>query len=303
MSLTAAELEERKKGIFATDAAPALGLSKYRSPVQVWMEKVGEPMPDAEEMSEAQKMGLVLQPVIARLYEDKYETRLKDLEGVTLWSQKHPFMGSHFDYVTEDNRTLVEIKNFHPARQKEFGEDGSDDVPMDCLVQVVHEAIVFGVTRVDLAVLFGGQTFKVYPITVNPDTVDMVVEREERFWRQVVEREAPAPIDPEETRRLFPRDNGRAMLASGEVAQVVKQLATLKEQIKAAEELEKRLLTQIQSAMGEAAVLAMPDGGVLATWKMAKGGRRVDTDALKAAGLYEQYSKETAGSRRFLLKV
>jgi putative phage-type endonuclease len=301
MSLTAAELEERKKGLFATDAAPALGLSKYRSPVQVWMEKTGNPMPFEE--SEAMKMGLVMQPVIARLYENKYETRLKDLEGVTLWHPKIEFMGSHFDYVTRDNKTLVEIKNFHPARQKEFGEDGSDDVPMDCLVQVVHEAIVFGVTRVDLAVLFGGQSFKVYPITINADTAAMVIEREEKFWRQVVEREAPAPIDPEETRRLFPKDNGQAVMASSEVYHVVKQLAALKGQIKEAEALEDRLLTQIQSAMGEAAVLASPDGDILATWKLAKTSRRVDSDALKAAGLYEQYSKEVAAARRFLLKA
>ncbi len=303
MSLTPAELEERKKGIFATDAAPALGLSKYRSPVQVWMEKCGEPMPDSGEMSEAQKMGLILQPVIARLYEDKYETRLRDLEGVTLWHQKISFMGSHFDYVTPDNKTLVEIKNFHPARQKEFGDDGSDDVPMDCLVQVVHEAIVFGVTRVDLAVLFGGQSFKVYPITINQDTADMVIEREEKFWRQVVEREAPPPIDPEETRRLFPRDNGATVLAPQAVVSVAQQLSQLREQIKQAETLEGQLITQIQTAMGEAATLAAPSGNVLATWKLAKASRRVDTDALKAAGLYEQYSKETEGSRRFLLKV
>jgi putative phage-type endonuclease len=301
MSLTPAELEERQKGIFATDAAPALGLSKYRSPVQVWMEKIGNPMPFEE--SEAMKMGHIMQPVIARLYEDKYETRLRDLEGTTLWHPKISFMGSHFDYVTADNKTLVEIKNFHPARQKEFGDDGSDDIPMDCLVQCVHEAIVFGVTRVDLAVLFGGQSFKVYPITINPDTADMVIEREEKFWRQVVEREAPAPIDPEETRRLFPRDNGQAVMASGEVAHVVSQLTALRGNMKQAEELENRLITQIQAAMGDAAVLGAPSGDILATWKLSKASRRVDSDALKKAGLYEQYSKETAGSRRFLLKV
>jgi hypothetical protein len=301
MSLTDAELEERKAGIFATDAAPALGLSKYRSPVQVWMEKTGNPMPFEE--SEAMKLGLIMQPVIARLYEEKYETRLKDLEGTTLWHPKIAFMGSHFDYVTPDNQTLVEVKNFHSSRQREFGDDGSDDVPMDCLVQCVHEAVVYGVKRVDLAVLFGGQSFKVYPITINQDTADMVVEREERFWRKVVEREAPDPIDPEETRRLFPRDNGGTVLAPQSVASVAQQLSQLRKQLADAEALEDRLITALQKEMGDASTLAAPSGDVLATWKLSKEGRRVDTDALKAAGLYEQYSKITAGTRRFLLKV
>ena len=212
-------------------------------------------------------------------------------------------MGSHFDYVRATNAALVECKNFHPMRMKEFGDDGSDDVPMDCLIQSVHEAIVYGVRRVDLAVLFGGQQFRVYPLTIQQDTIDMVVDREERFWRRVVEQVAPEPIDPEETRRLFPRDNGITIIAPADVQQAVAQLSQLRDQIKAAEELEKRFITQIQAAMGEASVIAAASGSVLATWKRSADGRRVDTDALKKDGLYEQYSNASEGSRRFLLKV
>lgn len=301
MSLTPEELEERRKGLFSTDAAPALGISKYRTPVQVWMEKIGEPV-EVEE-SEAMRMGHVMQPVIARLYEDRNECRVKDLQGVTLWSKQHGWMGSHFDYVTESGTILVECKNFHPARLKDFGDDGSDDVPMDCLVQVVHECIVFGVTRADLAVLFGGQSFRVFPVEIQPDTVELVVRREEMFWKQVLERVAPPPVTPEETRLLFPKDNGLTVIASGDVSRTVQQLAALREQIKQGETIEATLLTQIQTAMGEAACLAAASGDVLATWKESKPGRRVDTDALKLAGLYDKFSKETAGSRRFLLKV
>jgi putative phage-type endonuclease len=301
MSLTPEELAERQQGLFSTDAAPALGLSKYRSPVQVWMEKIGEPMPFEE--SEAMKMGHIMQPVIARLYEDRQQVRVKDLQGVTVWSKDHPFMGSHFDYVTESNNVLVECKNFHPARMKEFGEDGSDEIPMDCLVQVVHEAICFGVTRVDLAVLFGGQTFRVFPITVQPDTVDMLVAREESFWKRVVEKNAPDPIDPEETRRLFPKDNGLTVIASTDVLNAARQLSQITEQIKQAEELKARLQTVIQTGMGPASTIAAASGDVIATWKRAKDGRRINTDRLKAAGLYEEYSDITEGVRRFLLKV
>jgi predicted phage-related endonuclease len=152
-------------------------------------------------------------------------------------------------------------------------------------------------------VLFGGQQFRVYPLTIQQDTIDMVVTREEAFWQQVVEKVAPDPIDPEETRRLFPRDNGITIIAPGTVADAARQLAQLREQMKAAEELEKRFLTQIQAAMGEASTIAAASGEVIATWKRSADGRRVDTEALKKDGLYEQYSKATEGSRRFLLKV
>ena len=88
-----------------------------------------------------------------------------------------------------------------------------------------------------------------------------------------------------------------------DVQQAVAQLSQLRDQIKAAEELEKRFITQIQAAMGEASVIAAASGSVLATWKRSADGRRVDTDALKKDGLYEQYSNASEGSRRFLLKV
>jgi len=303
MALTKNELQERKNGIFSTDVAPALGLSKYSTPVQVWMEKCGmhDDLPE-QEKSEAQEMGLILEPVIASIYSARQDVRVKPLAGVTLWHPKHQFMGSHFDYLRDDSNTLVEIKNFHPARKKEFGEDGSQDVPMDCLVQCVHEAIVWNTRRVDLAVLFGGQQFQIFPLEIDEDTVDMVISREERFWKMVVEKVAPEPVNPDETRRLFPRDNGQAIIADTSVYEAYRQLIEVRQQIKNLGEIKDGLDAFIQNYMGSNSILADHNGTPLATWKAGKPVRRVDTQALKESGLYMQYSKESEASRTFLLK-
>jgi predicted phage-related endonuclease len=304
MALSNAQLQERKRGIFATDAPAALGLSKYSSPVQVWMEKTGQHLGAPEqEVSEAQEMGHVMQPVIAGLYAKKYDVQLKDLENVTLWHPSINFMGSHFDYLRDDgSNTLVEIKNFHPMRKKEFGDDGSQDVPMDCLIQCVHEAIVWNTRKVDLAVLFGGQSFKVYPLEITQKTIDLVIDREQRFWQMVVEKEAPPPIDPEETRRLFPKDNGSTIICSTDVNEAFRQLVTVREQIKMLDDLKNQLSAKVQAGMGEASILSDAHGKVMATWKAGKPVRRVDTEALKAANLYMEFSKESPASRTFLVK-
>jgi predicted phage-related endonuclease len=248
-------------------------------------------------------MGHVMQPVIANLYAAKEGVYLKDLEGVTVWHKEHAFMGSHFDYLRDDgSNVLVECKNFHPARKKEFGDDGSDDVPMDCLIQCVHEAVVWGTNRVDLAVLFGGQQFRIYPLTIRQETIDMVIAREQAFWQMVIERKAPPPVTTEETRALFPTDKGSTSIATTDCLEAFHHLVQVQDQIKMLEGVEDKLKTTIQAAMGEHSILATTQGEVLATWKQGKPVRRVDVDALKAADLYMGYSKESEAPRRFLLK-
>ena len=302
--LTKEQLIERKAGLFATDVAPALGLSKYRTPVQVWMEKTGmlDDVPE-QEMSEAQEMGLILEPVIANIYAQKQGVKVKPLADVTLWHPTLKFMGSHFDYLRDDgSNTLIEVKNFHPARMKEFGENGSQDVPMDCLVQSVHEAIVWKTNRVDLTVLFGGQQFQIFPLEITQETIDMVIEREEQFWKQVIERVAPPPINPDEARKLFPRDNGLAVICDSDTAAHYQSLVLLRKQLSELEEYKDGLAAKIQAYMGENSILSDAYGKPLCTWKAGKPVRRVDTQKLKDDGLYNEYSKETEASRTFLVK-
>src|ERR1700690_4404915 len=141
--LSTEQLAARKGGIFSTDAAAVLGLSKYRSPVQVWLEKPGQS--EAADLSgiEAVRMGHVMEPVIARLYQDRTGHDLRFLGDYTGWHPTHSFMGSHYDYEVTGVK-LVECKNFSSMRRREFGEAGEGDVPVDVLVQCIHEATVYG---------------------------------------------------------------------------------------------------------------------------------------------------------------
>lgn len=46
MSLTAENIENRKKGIGASECAIVLGLCKYKSPYELWLEKTGRKEPE-----------------------------------------------------------------------------------------------------------------------------------------------------------------------------------------------------------------------------------------------------------------
>lgn len=313
--LTLSELQTRKGGIFSTDAAACLGMSKYGSPVSVWMEKVGiaeeELSGDDEEeksavakRAEEMSMGLIMQPVIGKLYESRTGLRLRDLDGVTMFSDTVKFMGSHFDFQVGSERRLVEAKNFNDMRKREFGEPGSDDVPMDCLVQCLHEGFVFGADVVDLAVLFGGQKFEIYTVPINKEAVDILIEKLAAFWRLVETKEAPAPQTPEDLKALFKRDDGSETIASVEVERACASLAQVNDGMKKSEELAGQLATFIKASIGDHATLRAQAGHILATWKNNKEGVAFNKKEFMAKNpsLYESFCTAKPGNRPFLLK-
>jgi putative phage-type endonuclease len=302
--LTPQQIAERTEGLFATDAAPALNLSKYKTPVQLWLEKTKQAEQADLSAVEAVQMGNYMEPVIARLYEERMGIPLMQLP-LTLWHDEHKFMGSHFDYVARGERRLVEIKNFNAMRRKEFGENGSGDVPMDVLVQCIHEATVFKTDRIDVAVLFGGQEFCVFPLTVDPAASKKLIEMEEEFWRKhVVERTPPEPRTTEETRALFKRDNGSTIIASHEVQSAVARLKQIKQGIEELSKVEDALKAQVQAYMESYSTLQGQDGSILATWKASKDSTKFDMDTFKAEhpNIHGRYLKDVPGSRRFLVK-
>lgn len=317
MALSKQDLAIRSTALWSTEAAAALGLSKYGSPISLWLEKTNQQVESAEEeetdddevtATEAQSMGLMMQPIIARLYTQRTGEALDDLEGLTKVSDSHPFMASHFDYRPSNNRRkLVECKNFHSMRRKEFGEEGSDDVPMDILVQCLHEAHCHGgIDSVDVPVLFGGQKFEIFTVPIRSDSIDMLVDKLHIFWHEnVIKRQAPAPQTDEEAKALWVRDNGQDVIATEKIEQTCSHLKSVKDRIKEYEAHKDGLSVLVKSALGEAAVLRSADRSrILATWKSAKSSLKFDEKrfAIENAELYARYCAMVPGSRRFLLK-
>ena len=302
--LTQQQIEERQNGIFSTDAPAALGFSRYSSPADVFMRKTGQMAAPDLSANEAVQMGNFMEPVIARLYEERQGIALMQLP-ITMWHPTHTFMGSHFDYKQKNANKLVEIKNFSATRRGEFGENGSDEVPMDVLIQCIHEATVFGTDAIDLAVLFGGQQFCVFGLTIDTLAKDRLIELEEEFWRTcIVERKAPLPRTVEEARALFPNDAGTALVADTNLILTVDRLKQIKQSIKDLEVVEDQLSAEIQGQLGEHNTVMSQEGTVLATWKKSKDSKRFDKDSFEKQhpSLYAQFTVSQPGSRRFLVK-
>jgi putative phage-type endonuclease len=299
MSEQAAQwLAERRKGIGGSDAAAVCGVSPYRTPLQVWQDKreASEQKPDTDAML----WGRILEAPIRQRYADVTGRSVKIPDGI-LYHQQHDFMLANIDGFTDEGRG-VEIKT--TSSPKDWGEPGTDEIPLPHIFQVQHYMAVTGFTVFDVPVLIGGRDFRIYEVHADADLQAMMIEREAAFWRLVQEAIPPDPVNYEDVVRRYRQSQPMSLMASLDVEGQLVRLKSLREQIDALEVFEQEARTAILGAMGEHDTLVAPDGRVLATWKSGKAPKRLDIKALEKEQpeMYQQYLKPGEASRRFLVK-
>ena len=255
-------LATRRQGIGGTDLAPILGLSKWKTPHDVWLDKTGRyEQPQNDDM----RRGQLLEPVIKAMYEERH--------GVTVESpghlQKGLMMGTP-DGV--DGLTVVEFKSTRWYVFKQWG--GS--LPMDYWAQMQHYMMLCGLDRAVLVVLVDGADYHEFPVALDVEWVDNAWSQATGWWHTWVATDTEPPrIDP----KPEPVD-GSVMTADDELAGVVGELLTIREledDIKARRE---QLETVVKEAMDTHEALVI-NGKQAVTWK-AVTSSRLDQKRLKA---------------------
>jgi len=271
---------------------------------EVVLTKLGKmEIPDLSDV-EAVQMGHVMEPVIGRLAQNKLNIELNKIEDA-LTHPKEAWLRSHFDFAGKENgkTILVECKNYNAATRNKFDAEAGI-IPAADMAQLVHEATVFGVDKVYLAVLFGGQEFFLCSFDISEEQKLALIKQMAEVWARVQTGQPYPPETVEQVKLMYPQDDGSTKMASQAVEEACRYLALIKKEKKALEEREEQFQTLIQGYMSDKAVLSSFDGNVLATWKNAKASKRFDAKLFQSAmpDIYEQFVIESVGSRRFLIK-
>lgn len=292
-------LEDRRAGIGGSDAAAVLGLSKWKTPLDVYMEKRGEIGEQVD--NEPMLWGRALEPVIRQQYAERTGRVVRVPEGIIRHPQ-HAFMLATVDGVTDDGR-LVEIKTARSGQ--EWGEPGTDEVPQAYLIQVQHYLTVTALPVADVAVLISGSDFRMYQVEADPELQAMIIDGEAKFWQRVEDGIPPEPVTFADMQTRYGRSSREARVIAGrEVVAAVEKLRDIKASIKALELSEEEQKAVIMKALGDSDTLVDDGANVLCTWKAAKAAQRFDAKAFQAAhpAIYQQFLKTGEVSRRFLLK-
>ncbi len=315
-------LEERKTGIGGSDIAAILGLSPWKTQLDVWLDKTGQ-AEDTLGDAEAVRWGTLLEDVVAREYAERTERTVQRVRRIL----RHPANewaignidraivapGSRVR-VADDGGTLLgadgllEVKTVSAYKAGEWGRDGDDDaVPVYHQAQCMWYLGITGLQWADVAALIGGQRMVIRRIHRDDETIAAMLERASEFWhRHVLTRQPPEPTTAKDVERLFPADNGEAIEATDDLLAAYNAAREAKARMAQAEADYDAAVERIKLALGERSALTL-NGQPLATWKAAKPTRRTDwkavAEALHApADVIAAHTTETPGSRRFLLK-
>lgn len=251
-------LAERMKGIGSSDASAVLGINPWKTPLGVYLEKIGQGVEVPQ--NDAMRWGLRLEPIISEAYS---EATGRGMIGEQLFvrSPQYDWLISTLDRVAEDGR-IVELKAVGRRQADEWGEAGTDEVPRWYAIQVLHQMAASGRDLADVAALICGQELRIYHLERDDHIIGTMVEREAEFWDRVVRRDPPV-IDPDRDAKLmvklFPEAAGSINLG-GATAIDIDDWDRLRVEIKDREDQRERARTAILMAMGNNAIGHLPDG-------------------------------------------
>ncbi len=141
MTLTPQQHQARARGLGGSDIAAVLGLSRYRTPYEVWLEKTGQAVQESGE-SEPAYWGQVLEDVTAREYSKRtdWQSLAKHLGAddslISQFTTEKPGSRRLFKYLPVSVE-LARAVTLDEAAER--GEQGSV-IDADCVVEPEAEA-------------------------------------------------------------------------------------------------------------------------------------------------------------------
>ncbi len=303
-------LSVRKQGIGSSDAAAAIGLNPYKSPLELWMEKTGRedalPRIDPNDETSPLYWGTLLEPIVAAHYTKRTGNRVRRINAV-LQHHEHSWMLANID------REVVGAPDVQILECKTAGINGprlwKEGVPEYVQLQVMHQLAVTGKQAADVAVLIGGQDLQIHRIQRDEVQIHQLIALEGEFWRYV-ETDQPPPADGSDSadqalRCLFPRDCGQTLDLSEdlELSAAFSDLVAVRQLLESNAQSEAELKQRIQQRMGEASKALFGWGEV--TWKRSKDSAGLDAATLlqDQPDLLQRYPLVKPGSRRFLINT
>lgn len=183
-------LEDRRKGIGGSDVGTILGLNKWKSPYQLWIEKTGQVELD-ESNSEPAYWGNVLEEVVAREFTERTSKKVRRRNQV-FEHPLHPFLRANIDRDVVGENAILECKTANSFLTKEWD---SENIPPSYLCQVQHYMNVLDRDYCYVAVLIGGQKFIWKKIERDQELIDQITERLVEFWEVNVMKGIEPVID------------------------------------------------------------------------------------------------------------
>ena len=241
-------LRNRQQGIGGSDAGAILGVNKWKTPFQIYLDKTEEII-EQNEPSEAAYWGNELEDMVAREFNKRTGKKVRR-KNQLLQSEEYPFMVANLDRDVVGENAFLECKTVNAFGTKEWEDD---EIPPSYLIQVMHYMAVTGNEKCYIACLIGGQRFLWKEVQRDEELIRLIVEAERYFWDNHVEKRIPPPLDGSSAAEKYlnekykTSDPGASIDLKSEYAGKIDRLLELKETIKQLEERQRKSRTTLRT--------------------------------------------------------
>lgn len=174
-------LEMRKKYVGASDAPIIMEVSPWKTPYQLWEEKLGFRQ---QEINNAMRRGLEKEEIARKEFEK--QTGIIVFPEVIFHSQ-YEWMMASLDGIDIERKNIVEIKC--PGKEDhECAMDGK--IPEKYFPQLQHQIEVSGIDNI-FYFSYDEKSSKVLEVGKDKKYIEKMVSKEWEFWKRVLDLDAP----------------------------------------------------------------------------------------------------------------
>lgn len=260
-------LAARRTGLGGSEVSTLVGLTRYESPYELWLDKTGQvPLVD-DDPSEAAEMGRLLEPVVRDRFSRVFDLHV-NLAG-TYRSTQWPWMVANPDGLCEDG-TGYEGKTCSQWAAHHWKDGQTAD---HAELQAQWGMAVTGLPAWHVAVLIGGQHNEYRRVERDDELIGVLVDVSGRYWRDYVLLRQPPPWDGSDSAVQWLAD--RYPNADIDTAAEVEpherdEIASMREKTAEAEKTAKAdseaLKNRVRALIGDSERLMCGDN-VIATWR------------------------------------
>nr|DAS74331.1 MAG TPA: Exonuclease [Caudoviricetes sp.] len=289
-------LSARNAGIGGSDAAVVVGLNRWKSPYQLWLEKTGKTEPEDISDNEYVYWGKVLEQAVADRFCEVTGKRVQR-RGL-LQHDDHPFILASVDRMVVGEDAGLECKTCNGFAAKEWEDD---EIPDAYYVQCQHYMMVTGCAKWYIAVLIGGNRFVWKEIPRSDAEIELLLQAEIAFWDKVQNGIMPDVDGSEDCRKALQNEfrggNMEPLTLPEKATDVIKTIKELEEVRDNTENSINRHKNELRAMLGDSEIGYAGDYKV--TWKQQAGRTSIDSKRLKAEDpeMYNKYMKQGAPTR------
>lgn len=263
---------DRRLGIGGSDMPIILGLSNYKTPYQLYLEKIGE-SDDSQESTQAQRLGSALEDDIKQEFELQHNVTIETPD-----TRIHPFyefMRANVDGYIPFYDAIWECKTTTYKSNDEWRSNGIDTIPDRHIIQAAFYCAVFNCQRAYISVFFTVTDLRELVFERNLELEEQIIDRATIFWNCVQTRTPPEPLREIDIRLMYPAHQpSKVKVIKKPIADQLSSLADTRFKIKHLNAAEETYKFNIMRYMEDAEELVDESGKPLVSWKANKRGAR-----------------------------